>query len=404
MRSWVYLQQLLGYGSTNTAKVLGNIKNPNGIENATKVELHNLGFTETQISRHGKALINSVEEIIKQCSEKGITITPYAHPNYPKKLMNIYAPPVVLYSIGVIKDLDSLLTVAVVGTRKITEVGAKTAFSLSARLALCGVAVVSGGAVGGDAYAHMGAMAANGYTVAVTGGGLLSGYLVKNRELRYKIFKRGGLLITEFAPEYVPKDKNSFYLRNRILSGLCDITAIIEAGTRSGTLITANHAAEQGREVYAIDGDSNLPQYKGTARLLEDGAMPITSVEAMLKPYSLRVNFRNINDISKPRLKELYEIASGELDKKLTYKKTQPKKRIITPKKEQPPKTDKMDVLSKLSGDAAKVYSAINETGNIADEIVAKTGLTTSAVLIALTKLEIMGYIKSMPGSRYCIK
>ncbi len=404
MRSWVYLQQLLGYGSSNTAKVLGRIKNPNGIENATKSELRNLGLTDAQISRHGKGLIDSADKIIKQCSQKGITITPYAHAGYPKKLMNIYAPPVVLYSIGAIKDLDSLLTVAVVGPREISEVGAKTAFSLSARLSLCKVAVVSGGAVGGDAYAHMGAMAVNGYTVAVTGGGLLSGYLVKNRELRHKIFKRGGLLITEFAPEYMPKDKNSFHLRNRVLSGLCDITAVIEAGEKSGTLITAHQAAEQGREVYAFEGSGNLPQYKGTAKLLEEGAIPLTTVEAMLKPYTARVSLSNINDISKPRLKELYEIASGELNKKPTTKKLPTKKQKFLQKKQGAVKTDKSEVLSKLLGDTARVYSVINENGIIVDDIVAITGLPTSAVLINLTKLEIMGYIKSMPGSRYCIK
>lgn len=404
MRSWVYLQQLLGYGSSNTAKVLKQIKNPSGIENATKLELHNLGFTDTQISRHGKALIDSSQEIVKQCNENGITITPYAHPNYPKKLMNIYAPPVVLYSIGVIRELDSLLTVAVVGPRKITEVGAKTSFSLSARLSLCDAVVVSGGAVGGDAYAHMGALAVNGYTVAVTGGGLLSGYLQKNRELRHKIFKRGGLLITEFAPDYIPKDKNSFHLRNRVLSGLCDITAVIEAGTHSGTLITAHQAADQGREVYVIEGDEKLPQYKGTARLLEEGANPLTSVEAMLKPFCEKANINKINDVSKQRLKQLYEIACGEEIKKTTLKKVSTKKRKSMPKKEQTVKNDKADVLQKLSGDTRKVYSALNENGVIVDEIVINTGLTTSAVLVSLTKLEIMGYIKSMPGSRYCIK
>lgn len=400
MLSWIYLQQLLGYGSSNTGKVLEKVKNPSGIENASREMLFALGFTETQVKRHGGELLNSCKEILKQCNEKGITVTSYGSANYPSKLKNIYSPAVVLYSVGRLPDFKKMLSVAVVGPREISEYGSKTAFSLSARLALCGATIISGGAKGGDSYAHQGAMAAGGYTIAVTGGGITSGYLVKNKSLRNKIFKRGGLLITEFAPDYVPRDKHSFHIRNRILAGLSDVTVVVEAGERSGTLITAHQAVEQGKDVFVIEGDSNQPQYRGSAKLLEDGATPLKIPADILNPFVPLVDISKINDINATRLKELYVLAYNELNREMPKKAGNKKQKI----KVAPQKTDKASVLEKLFGDSKKVYSALNESGMIIDEIVMATGLTTSVVLCALTKLEIMGHIKSLPGSRYCIK
>ncbi len=402
MLSWIYLQQLLGYGSSNTAKVLAKVKNPSGIEKASHQQLIDLGFKENQIARHGKKLLDYSTEILQKCNEVGITVIPYGTQNYPKKLMNIYSPAVVLYSIGRLPDFEKMFSVAVVGPREITDLGSKTAFSLSARLALCGAAIVSGGAVGGDSYAHLGAMVAGGFTIAVTGGGLTSGYLVKNKMLRRKIVKRGGLLITEFAPDYIPRDKNSFHLRNRILAGISDVTAVVESGEKSGTLITAHQTVEQGKEVFVIEGDPQMPQYKGSATLLEEGAKPLKSPKDILLPFAPRVDITKINDIAASRLKELYVEAYNEINwemPKKNNKKRSPNKVHKAPLKV----VDKEEVLKKLSPDAKKVYSVLNESGMIADEIVLATGLSTSAVLCALTRLEIMGHIKSLPGSRYCI-
>lgn len=403
MLSWIYLQQLLGYGRSNTRKVLDKIQNPSGIENASREMLLALGFTENQVKRHGAELLNYCKDVINKCNENYITIIPYNSPKYPSKLKNIYSPAVVLYSVGNLPDFEKMLSVAVVGPREISEYGSKTAFSLSARLALCGVAVVSGGARGGDSYAHQGALAADGFTIAVTGGGLLSGYLVKNKMLRHKIIRRGGLLITEFAPDYVPKDKNSFHLRNRILAGISDVCAVVEAGEGSGTLITANQAVEQGKDVFVIEGDPKMPQYKGSAKLLEDGATPLKIPGDILKNYPEFVDTTKIHDIKPTRLKELYVLAYNELNRELPKKVgNKPIKPKVKKADEQRP--EKCDVQEKLFGDSKKVYSVLNEDGMIADEIVLKTGLNASAVLCALTKLEIMGHIKKLPGSRYCIK
>lgn len=403
MLSWVYLQQLLGYGRSNTRKVLEKLKNPSGIENASREMLLALGFTENQVKRHGTELLNYCKDVIAKCNENYITIIPYNSPKYPQKLKYIYSPAVVLYSVGRMPDFDKMLSVAVVGPREISEYGSKTAFSLSARLALCGATIVSGGARGGDSYAHQGAMAAGGYTIAVTGGGLLSGYLVKNKFLRHKIIKRGGLLITEFAPDYVPKDKNSFHLRNRILAGISDVCAVVEAGERSGAVITANHTVDQGKDVFVIEGNPSMPQYKGTAKLLEDGATPLKIPADILKKYPRYVDISKIHDITPSKLKELYTLAYNELNweipKKTTKKQNKPKVKPVSEEK-----TDSSEVLDKLYGDSKKVYSVLTDNGMIADEIVLKTGLSTSAVLCALTKLEIMGHIKKAPGSRYCIK
>lgn len=403
MLSWVYLQQLLGYGRSNTRKVLEKLNNPSGIENASREMLLALGFTEAQVKRHGDELLRSCKEILAKCNENYITVIPYNSPKYPNKLKNIYSPAVVLYSVGRMPDFDKMLSVAVVGPREITEYGSKSAFSLSARLALCGATIVSGGARGGDSYAHQGAMAAGGYTVAVTGGGLVSGYLAKNKVLRHKILKHGGLLITEFAPDYVPKDKNSFHLRNRILAGLSDVCAVVESGDRSGTQITAHHAVDQGKDVFVIEGDANAPQYKGSNKLLEEGAIPLKIPADILKGYPNLVDITKVHDIKPTRLKELYTLAYNELNLEMP-KKTGKKSIKQKPTAPAPKKVVKSDVAEKLYGDSKQVYSVLNESGMIVDEIVLKTGLTTSEVLCTLTKLEIMGHIKKLPGSRYSIK
>lgn len=398
MLYWIYLQQLLGYGAANTTKVLKNISDPKLLVSSSADDLFRLGFSKRQIAYHGKKLLGQCQNILKACHDNHIKIIPYISHEYPKVLKQIYSPPVLLYAVGEIPNWDSLLKVSVVGPREISENGAKTAFSLSARLALANALIVSGGAIGGDSFAHKGALAVNGKTVAVTGGGLISGYLQKNKKLRIKILKSGGLLLTEFAPDYIPKEKSSFHLRNRVLAGLSDITVVIEAGERSGTLITAHQAADAGREVYVIANGSE--NFKGSEKLLSEGATPLNSIEDIVKNYNSLLTPQNINDISPSRLKELYGIAENETKEK----STKSKKSINLSKTKPTPKPCKNEVLSKLTGDMAKVYSVLTENGMNTDEVVETTGLNPSQVLGAITRLEIFGHIKALPGARYSIK
>ena len=157
MEHWIYLQLLLDYGCINTREVIENIKDISVISKMSDGELRALGVPESRIKRRRGINLGRALELLRLCQENHILVIPYNDRKYPQKLKNMENPPVVLYAMGDIPDFDHRLSLAVVGQREITDRGSRAAFSLSARLALAGALVISGGAVGGDFYAHNGA-------------------------------------------------------------------------------------------------------------------------------------------------------------------------------------------------------------------------------------------------------
>jgi len=208
----------------------------------------------------------------------GVAI-PRGDERYPARLAEIYDPPPVLYVKG---ELDSPETpaVAIVGTRGATSYGKMAAEQLARGLAAAGVTVVSGLAMGVDAAAHRGALDGGGRTIAVLGNGLDRVYPSHHARLAQQIAEHGAL-VTEF-PLGTKPDATNFPRRNRIISGLTSGTLVVEAGERSGALITAAFAAEQGRDVLAVPGSIFSPASRGTNNLIRDGATPVTSAEDVL--------------------------------------------------------------------------------------------------------------------------
>src|SRR5581483_6084537 len=200
-------------------------------------------------------------------------------PEYPALLGRIYDPPPVLYVQGEL-DPPEHPAIAVVGTRTATSYGKMAAERLSGDLAAAGVTIVSGLALGIDAAAHRGALAAGGRTVAVLGHGLDRTYPSQHSPLAKQIAQHGAL-VTEF-PLGTKPDAVNFPRRNRLISGLTSGTLVVEAGARSGALITAAFAAEQGRDVYAVPGSIFSPASEGTNGLIRDGAAPVTRVGDVL--------------------------------------------------------------------------------------------------------------------------
>jgi DNA processing protein len=205
-------------------------------------------------------------------------------PRYPRLLRLIQNPPRKLYYRGDI-SLASKAAVAVVGARKATDYGRWAAFNLASTLAEYGLAVVSGMACGADSEAHKGALAAGGKTVAVLGCGIDICYPARNFRLMNEIIEKG-LVLSEFEPGTGPREF-TFPLRNRIISGLCVATAVVEAGLHSGSLITAERAAEQGRSVYAVPGNINRAMSFGCNKLIRDGALPIVVFDDIAKDLKL---------------------------------------------------------------------------------------------------------------------
>jgi len=196
---------------------------------------------------------------------------------YPEKLRHIYAPPQCLYVIGN-ESILSKKGIAIIGCRNCTQYGAKNAYKFSYEISKLGINVISGMARGIDTYSHKGAIMAGGNTIAVLGCGLDVIYPKENRELYKNIIVNGGAVISEF-PLGTPPLKHHFPIRNRIISGLSDGVLVIEATKRSGTLITVNHALEQGKDIYALPGNIDSENSSGTNDLIKEGAIPITNID-----------------------------------------------------------------------------------------------------------------------------
>lgn len=200
-------------------------------------------------------------------------------PVYPALLKEISNPPRQLYYEG---DLSLLGTrcIAVVGSRKVTPYGRRIAGRIASRLAACGATVVSGMAIGIDGISHRSALDAGGGTIAVLGNGLDVMYPAANRELKRDIIRRG-LLLSEYPPG-MRGTKYTFPQRNRIISGLCEATVVVEAGLGSGSLITAALAEEQGRDVYGVPGNIDSVTSHGVNLLIRDGALPLYDIDDLL--------------------------------------------------------------------------------------------------------------------------
>jgi DNA processing protein len=219
-----------------------------------------------------------------QIEKQNIQILTWDDELYPPRLKEIDQPPPVLYVRGEWTAEDEF-AVAIVGTRRVTPYGRQITEELAAFLAGNGITVVSGLARGVDAVAHQAALRAGGRTVAVLGSGVDKIYPPEHRQLAEQMMKQGAL-VSDYAPGTPPEAAN-FPPRNRIISGLSMATVVVEAGETSGALITAEFAAEQGREVFAVPGSILAPQSKGTNKLIQQGAQPLLSVNDIMQALNL---------------------------------------------------------------------------------------------------------------------
>jgi DNA processing protein len=227
----------------------------------------------------------NLDKYMSKVVAQGIHILTWDDELYPRRLKEIDQPPPVLYMRGAWKAED-FWSVAVVGTRRVSAYGRQVADELAMYLANNGVTVISGLARGVDAIAHQAALKAGGRTIAVLGCGVDRIYPPENTQLAEKMIANGAIL-SDYAPG-TPPDASNFPPRNRIISGLSMATVVVEAGETSGALITAQFAADQGREVFAVPGNILAPQSKGTNRLIAEGAHPMLSVQDLLNVLDLR--------------------------------------------------------------------------------------------------------------------
>lgn len=399
---WVWLACGLGPAASCLDLVSYYEWNPYEIYGSTLKELFQLNVVgRRQLERLKSFPIEKAEEILSVSRENGWKILTPSSKDYPEKLIHLQDLPLALYVDGDEKVLNSELSVSVVGARKASDYGRAVARALSSAMASIGFTVVSGGALGIDSEAHRGALEEKGKTVCVLGCGLGTKYLMENESLRKEI-SQNGAVVTEYPP-FTPASKISFPQRNRIISGLTLGTVVVEAGERSGSLITARLASEQGRDVFAVPGDLVSSSFLGTNNLIRNGARAVFSPNDILEEYCYKF-FDKINNENRFPDDEIIRRAQKYLTSEgfCEEGKEKPKSATKNIEKTSSP-TLKKDAPEYLTNDAKAVYGFLGTEPVHVDDIALKCNLSAGATLSALTELEVYGLISQISGRRYKI-
>jgi DNA processing protein len=376
LKYWIALKSVEGVGNVGFKNLVDALGSPRNVFDASVQILKVIPGIGHKTATHIKDFSSwqNIDKEFKRAEELKATIVTYRDPCYHKNLLNIYDFPVLLYVKGVLREDD--INIAVVGSRVASTYGKFSTERICRELALRGVTVVSGLARGIDSAAHRGALAGRGRTIAVLGCGLDIVYPSENEKLSMEIAENGAI-ITEFPFGTQPSAPN-FPSRNRIISGISLGVVVVEAGEKSGSLITARVALEQGREVFAVPGNIDSAGSRGTHQLIKQGAKLI----------------ENVNDI----LDEILPQLDGDLEKQA------PAEKVIHQDIGDEKKISDSYVTNTLNEVAASVFNAISSKKVDIDTIIASTGFKAADVLNILLNLELRGFIKQLPGKMYIRK
>lgn len=351
--------------------------------------------------------IEQCGSVMEYCRKNGFTILTYEDENYPPLLANIYNPPAVLFCMGDIESFNSNPAVTCVGTRRPSVYSLDVTERICSELAKRDFTIVSGFALGLDSAAHIGALKVGGRTAAVLACGLDYNYPKENAAYKSLIAQRG-LVISEYFPGTHP-DKLCFHTRNRILSGLTFGTIITEADERSGSLITADHAAEQGRTVFCIPpADIFDKRYSGVVKYMRDGAVPVFSHLDVIYDYYTSGYFRNLK--GEKIMPELIS-EDGDIPKRDSRTVKKKKVKIKDEKNTGEMSTESMNsventmewenLLSEMSVEQLEIVDVLYGKELLTDEIIELTGINAIEIFAFLTELEIMGAAKLTDGRKY---
>ncbi|MBN2133554.1 MAG: DNA-processing protein DprA [Sedimentisphaerales bacterium] len=369
---WLRLIRADGVGPVTFVRLLkrfGSVDAALGASVAGLAKVAGIGFKTAERIAASRDRFEAEAEL-ERAEKLGVWLVHMEDARYPTVLKQIYDPPPVLYVKGTLGREDNL-GIAIVGSRRCSLYGQEQASRLAHLLAAAGITIVSGLARGIDSAAHQGALAAEGRTLAVQGCGLAQAYPPENRKL-FELISGSGACLSELPLQYEPLAEN-FPTRNRIIAGLSLGTIVIEAGLRSGALITAKTALDSNREVMAVPGKVDSPLSKGPHRLLKDGARLVESVEDVMEALGY------VGD----QLKEHTATASREAVEK-----------VETPLFE--------TARPKLKGHEQKVYESLGKEPLHVDQIIAETNLPPGAVNAGVMSLRLKGLIKQLPGNLFC--
>ena len=406
---WVALQTALGIPCRKLSAILSVFGTPEGVFEATREQLKQSGvLTKKQIEHILAKPYQKAKEIYYDCKQGGIDIYTPEHPLYPNGLRHIEDMPCVLYGKGTLPKMDAKPVFGIVGSRKPTEYGKLVAGRIAQVLAVAGATVVSGGALGIDSVAHQGALSVGGCTVAVLGCGISDPYLSTNRKLREEI-ARHGCLLSEYPPKE-PATRYSFPARNRLIAALSVGVVVVEAGAKSGSLITADFAMEQGKDVFAVPGSVMSPGFAGSNALISNGATAVFGGLDVLKPYSREfatdLDMNRAETLHQKQLRERIIVENGQLPAYCHPKQEENREEG----EENPPKSSLSH--KKTPNDAGKdlpeltkrVYNIILDAKTILlADIIEAAALPPHLVLRELTALEVEGLVEKGPAGQYTI-
>lgn len=294
---WVWLAQKNGAGHADAVKLLKHF--PGGARDIYEASYEQLvaasDGSRDFISKLTDHDLTLAERTLEFCFMNGVRVIPCNSPHYPKRLHDLYNKPIVLYMRGMVEDLDDRFCVSIVGTRNMSSYGKHMAFTLARQLIGYGAIVISGAAYGIDSAANSTAAFLEEPTVAVLGSGVNVPYPSENKALIDWIGTHGAV-ISEFEPNTPPYGRN-FPIRNRIISGLSDAVVVVEGGARSGALITARCAQDQGRMVYAVPGNVGAANSIGPNSMIRDGAKLVTRTEDIIEDFTDRFDLKQIERI-----------------------------------------------------------------------------------------------------------
>lgn len=404
---WIWLTLALGYNTPKVKRIAKLYSDISLFYQGGKKEWRFCGIlSDSDIEKLSKATLEEAQKIIDRCNELKYSVLAIDDESYPSCLFNIDSPPAVIYISGTLPDIDNRLSIGVVGTRRATDYGLKNSYKIAYALSKYGVTVVSGGALGVDCASHRGSLAANGVTICVRGCGINCNYLHENEQMRRAITRRGAV-ISEYPPDETPRNYY-FPARNRIISALSDGVLVIEAGAKSGSLITANLALEQGKEVFALLGN-NSPQNEGSnGRIKEGSAIPVTDFMDILNAFDNlyatdgEVDFNNIslNDIEAIPVKG----KSSLKNKPKKFKNIDKPENKIENIVDNSDKEIKHKENLNLNPTAQRIYEYISTEPVHIDKISSDLGLPVFKVLSSITELEMKNLVKALQGRRYILK
>ncbi len=411
LKYWIWLSTREGVSNVQALSLLSRLGSAAAIYQADEGALKDADGRPVPASLLDKSLTGA-EIILQQCYQKNIHVMTIQDAQYPARLRVISDPPIVLYYKGVFPAIDTSPVIAMVGTRKASAYGLMQAKRLGYQVAKSGGIVVSGGADGIDTMCLTGALSADRPVIAVLGCGVDVVYPAGNRVL-FEDIAAHGCLLSEYPPQ-TPALGSHFPVRNRIISALSLGVVVVEAPKRSGALITANRALEQGRDVFTVPGNVGTATCEGNIQLLREGAIVVEDGWDIMKEYVhlypelVSHQPKTIPMQLTPEQRESAVKSTDKLPprpKKTQKKETSPASTDtkVIDKSENRAYIDVQEILGALSPDEKAAIGQLTSGEKHIDQIIAATQLPAARITSALTLLQIKGYVRALPGKRFSL-